>query len=358
MKIAILSFYNGHIQRGVENWTCEIANRLSRKYKVIVFQNGPANKGVNYEIVSTNLRVNWKAKDSRGTFLRKFFLDYWSGLIAKSTLKVLSTLFKKNFDIIIPTNGGWQVAIMRLFSWIRGSKLVVVGHSGPGWDDRNNLWNFPDIFVALSKRAQKWAKSANPFIKTVVIPDGINLDCFTSFGPKVKINLSPPLVLAVGAPEAGKRFELAIRAIAQLKKGGLLILGGGYDEKKIKTLGKRLLKNRFLMKLVPFDKIPLYYRAADLFTLPSWENEAFGMVYLEAMASNLPVVATDDELRREIVGNAGILVDPTDINAYAKAIDKALKTNWGDKPRKQAEKFSWDKVVEDYEKLFKDLVKK
>jgi len=112
-----------------------------------------------------------------------------------------------------------------------------------------------------------------------------------------------------------------------------------------------------LMKVSPAE-IPKFYRNSDLFTLPSNEFEAFGIVYLEALASGLPVVATDDALRKEIIRDAGILVNPEDIDVYAKALEKALKTDWGDKPRNQAKKFSWDKVVKKYESLFQELTNK
>ena len=94
--------------------------------------------------------------------------------------------------------------------------------------------------------------------------------------------------------------------------------------------------------------MPEVYRGADVFTLPSWEREAFGLVYLEAMASNLPVVAPDDESRREIIKDAGILVGVTDVDLYAKALKEAAEKNFGDKPRRQAEKFSWDKISKEY----------
>lgn len=357
MKIAILSFYSGHLERGVENWTRQIAGRLAKKHEVTVFQNGPKGSGLSYKVVSTNLKVDWKAKHSRGTLVRMVFVDYWSRLIALFTLKILPRLCEERFDLIVPTNGGWQVALMRLFTWVRGGKLVIVGHSGPGWDDRNNLWSFPNVFVALSSRAKKWAERANPFVRVVTIPNGVDLKRFRPEGEKVKIPLARPITLMVAAPEKGKRMELAIYAVAKLAKGSLLILGGGYEKERVRKLGKRLLRKRFLMKQVSFEKMPKYYRSADLFTLSSWKHEAFGIVYLEAMSSNLPVVATDDELRREIINDAGILVDPTDTDAYAEALRKALKTNWGNKPRKQAEKFSWDKVIRQYEKLFESLIK-
>jgi len=75
------------------------------------------------------------------------------------------------------------------------------------------------------------------------------------------------------------------------------------------------------------------------------------------MATGLPVVATNDPIRHEIVGDAGILVDPTNTEEYAEALQKALDTNWGNKPRKQAEKFSWDEIAEKYDNLFKELTK-
>jgi glycosyltransferase involved in cell wall biosynthesis len=112
------------------------------------------------------------------------------------------------------------------------------------------------------------------------------------------------------------------------------------------------------MLSIPFNEMPKIYKSADVFTLPSASSEAFGNVYVEAMASELPVVATDDEQRREIVGEAGILTDPTNIEGYSDALQKALNTDWGDKPRKQAEKFSWETIAKKYEELFKTLLNK
>ncbi len=356
MKIAILSFYSGHIDRGVETWTHQMASRLSKNADVTIFQNGPKVGKTNYKVISTGLKVDWNNKDTRGTLRRRFFIDYWSRLVTKSTFRVIPEFYRKRFDVIIPTNGGWQSAISRIFTWIFGGKLVIVGHSGKGWDERIGVYNFPNVFVGLSIGAKKWAKKINLFIRTAYIPNGIDLELFSVQGTKEKVNLQRPIFLCVSAPEKGKRLELAIQAVSKLRTGSLLVLGEGYEERRIKNLGHKLLGERFLMKQVPFSKIPNYYRSADVFTLPSWKHEAFGMVYLEAMASNLPVVATDDELRREVVGSAGILIDPVNLDSYARALRKALNTKWGNKPRIQAEKFSWEKVVKKYENLFEELV--
>ena len=77
------------------------------------------------------------------------------------------------------------------------------------------------------------------------------------------------------------------------------------------------------------------------------------------MATNLPVVALDDDQRREIVGKAGVFVkNPENSKVYADALKKALNKNWADVPRHQAENFSWDEITKVYEKLFMSLINK
>jgi glycosyltransferase involved in cell wall biosynthesis len=171
------------------------------------------------------------------------------------------------------------------------------------------------------------------------------------------VSLKKPIVLAVGAFTEQKRMDLVIRAVAKLDNTSLLIVGGGGDLKdEINDLGiKTLGKERFATMTVPFEQMPEVYRTADVFTLASASSESFGNVLVEAMASGVPVVATDDPARREIVGDAGILVNPENSDEYAASLKRAMETAWGERPRKQAEKFSWDIISEKYEELFKEL---
>ena len=358
MKIAILSFYSGHSKRGVETFVEDFSKRLSGKHKVIIYQTGKT--ATEKRIVKKiNLAINWNKKSFSTGFFRYLYLDYYSRRIFKFTLKALKQVKKINPDIIIPVNGGWQTVLCRLFCWLYGKKMVVVGHAGFGWDDRFNLYCWPNTFVALSDKGAKWAKKICPIARIAIIPYGVDLRQFVPIDKKIKIDLPKPIILSVSALQDYKRIDKTIKAAAGLKEGSLLLIGTGdkEQEKHIDLLGKKLLgSKRYLRIQVDHKNIPQYYRSADLFTLVSGPSEAFGLVYLEALASNLSVVAVDDELRHEIIGQAGLFVkEPVEIEEYTDILQKALDKKWGNAPRRQAEKFSWDKAIKEYEKLFRSL---
>lgn len=339
MKILFLNAYQKQNNRGVETFVSELSKRLSKNHDV--------------EIISEEKKIpEW-----RKTLLWRAFLDPNGRAVAAFTLKELGKIWNKKYDVVFPINGGWQPAFVRIVTWLYGGKMVISGQSGLGWHEKNNLWCFPDTFVALSTKALGWAKKVNPLVKSVYIPNGVDLMKFKVRNSKLKIaDDKGRTVLAVGAFTEQKRLDLTIRAVAKLENVNLLIVGGGGDGKEeLELLGRSLLGDRFKILSVPFEEMPEIYQRADVFTLPSFPTEAFGNVLVEAMASGLPIIATDDAIRREIVGNAGILIDPTNINRYADAIKEALAKKWGNTPRKQAEKFDWDKIALDYEKLFQNL---
>lgn len=305
MRIVFLNKYQGKVLRGAETFVLELSKRLSKNHIV--------------DVVSD---INYR------------------------------DLFKKKYDIIVPTNGRWQVFIARLIAWLTGAKIVISGQSGVGLDDRINLYSLPNIFVALTEFQKQWAQKINPFVRVIKIPNGVNL---SQFKPDLR-NRIQSSILSVGAFTKEKRHNLTIDAVSKIPNAKLIILGGGGDLKQeIEKYGKEKLGDRFEIKTVDYNERYKEFAKASVLAFPSVPWESFGIVLVEAMSSGLPVVANDDPSRREIVGDAGIFIDPTNVNEYAKALEKAMNTNWGDVPRKQAEKFSWDKIADEYEKLFNNL---
>lgn len=346
MKIVFLNIYQGIVERGAENFVKEVALRLAKNHEVDIY----SAKGKIAEEVArsqTPLTIFGKIR-------YKFYLDAHSLRVLKFTLSVLSKVIRGNYDWVIPVDAGWQLLLLKLLKALKllRAKLLVSGQAGIGRDDLRNLRMEPDVFVALTRRAEDWAKVVNPRAKIVYIPNGVDLEKFNPAVRAAKIKLEKPIVICVAGLNPYKRVDLTIQAIAKLEKGSLLLLGDGPERERIGGLGMRELGiNRFLRLTVPYEKIPGYYRASDLFSLVSESSEAFGSSYVEAMACNLPVVATDDESRREIIGDAGLLVDPINLLNYCAVIKKTLGTDWDNKPRKQAEKFSWDKIAKKYENV-------
>jgi len=336
LKIAFFNFTQKNVSRGAETFVKELSDRLKKNHEVFIFSDKSQLIG-------------------RTPFFWRFYIDLQGIQILLFTLEHILDVFKKKFDIVIPLNGGWEVLVLRLITWIYGGKLIVSGQSGRGWDDKNNLWTFPDVFVALSSHLKKWAENINPWVRVTYIPNGVDLRKFTPEGETINFRFERPLILSVGALTKEKRIDLAIKAVSKLQKGSLVVIGDGSLEKKLQNLGNNLLGKRFLLTKSSFEELPKYYRSADLFTLPSPSYRAFEIVIVEAMAINLPVVVNSDPIRKEIVGDAGVFIDPENTAEYSEKLNEALSADWGNKPRKQAEKFSWDKIAKKYEKLFRDL---
>lgn len=353
-KIAILSFYSGVVERGVETFAYEIGKRLIRKHKVFVFQGGHT-KSQLYRTVEIKAFAS-APKSSKG-LLGKLYFDLQSFKILIFTFLALPKIVRGKFDLIIPLNGGWQTLIIRIVSKLMGAKMLVSGHAGIGSDDAVNLFFRPDVFVALTSACALWAKRLAPEVKTATIPNGVDL---SRFNPKVSpksIVLKKPIVICASALVPYKRVDLTIKAVAKTDDLSLLLLGDGELRGSIDALGKRLLGRRYLRLVVPYDEIPSYYRAGDVFTLAS-KTEAFGISYIEAMACNLPVVTTSDDSREEIIGSAGILTNPCDIDQYVKDLVLASKTKYRNIPYTQALKFSWNKIAQKYSEVILEILGK
>lgn len=342
MKILFLNIYSGIVDRGAEVFVKELSSRLSKNHRVEVIAGKVGEAEARSQTPFTFF----------GKVLYKFYLDSHSRRVLLFTLGQISKILKSNADWIVPVDAGWQLLIIKLLRSLRvlKSKILVSGQAGIGRDDLRNLRMEPDIFVALTNRAYEWARDINPKVKIVKIPNGVDLQKFQPEGEKANINLEHPIILCVAGLNPYKNVDKTIQAVAKLGRSSLLLIGDGPEREKIDEMGKKLLGNRYLRLTVSHDELPAYYLSADLFTLVSGSSEAFGIAYLEAMASGLPVVATDDETRHEIIGEAGLFVNPADIDIYSTALSQALETDFNGNPRRQAEQFSWDKIAGEYEK--------
>lgn len=312
MKIVFLSRFQNTTERGAEVFVKQLSQRLSKNHTVDVFTGGKSDS--------------------------------------------LKEVIRGSYDLVIPINGRLQSLKFSLGRIIGKYKLLITGHSGVGIDDVWNIIIKPDVFVALTDHVANWAKKFSWGTKVVKIPNGIALNKFSPKGERMDLGLEKPVILCVGALVWYKHHQRAVEAVSALDKGSLLIVGEGPLKGEIERFGKEKLGRRFMLSVFPHEDMPKVYRSCDLFSLPSWDREAFGLVYLEALSCGLGIVAPDDPSRHEIIGNAGLFTDVSDPKKYAEAITQALNINWKEKALTQAGKFSWDKIAKKYEEALIEIL--
>jgi phosphatidylinositol alpha-1,6-mannosyltransferase len=143
-----------------------------------------------------------------------------------------------------------------------------------------------------------------------------------------------PLVLSVSRLVARKGQDALIRAAARIRTTSpdarMLIVGDGPDRPRLAALIDRLGLGREIRLAgpVPWAELPAHYAAADVFAMPcrtrglGLDVEGLGLVFLEAAASGLPVVAGRSGGAPETVqeGRTGTVVDGRDVPAVASAV--------------------------------------
>lgn len=270
-------------------------------------------------------------------------------------------LLRRPADLIFPCNdyGGLAMAAL-VRGLIRTPVLFTehVGLMGGGRSLTRNLRFQPNRLVVFSETVAAFAHSLQPSQPVSIIPNGVDVDRFTPEGLSIDFVLAKPIVLCVASLKchSHKRVELAMQAVARLPQASLLLCGDGPDRSYFQALGDELLgPERFAIRTFSYDRMPEVYRSVDAFTLPSID-EPFGLAYVEAMASGLPVVATDDEMRRYIVGDGGILCDVTNPDTYAAALAQVLSGEWRERSRENALRFSWDTIALKYRDVILETI--
>ena len=198
-----------------------------------------------------------------------------------------------------------------------------------------------------------------PLEKTCVAPLGVETQYFQPAAPEAlaevrrKYGLETPTLLFVGERRPHKNIDGLLRAFALLRRMhpqpcSLAIAGKPYADYR---LPEQLAENlglgqsvRFI-DYVPDADLPRLYQAAQVFVLLS-HYEGFGLPALEAMASGTPVVAARRTSLPEVVGTAGLCVEPDEPEPAAQAIlqamgDDAWRAEHIQTGRERAAQFTW-----------------
>lgn len=163
-----------------------------------------------------------------------------------------------------------------------------------------------------------------------------------------------------------KGFDLLLTAMAKLRSGGenvfLTVIGDGEEREKLTQTAAALgIRDRveFTGRLTRQEMIPVY-RGADAFVLPS-RMETFGVVYIEAMAAGLPVIATVCGGPEDFVtAETGLLIEKENADALADAMAEMIRRRKEFDPaavaRYARENFSPAVIAEKLTAVYKELI--
>ena len=180
--------------------------------------------------------------------------------------------------------------------------------------------------LAVSGAAQRTVARDFPG-RYEIVPNGIDVDRFRA--PAARPAAMPDqsrFVLFVGRLEPRKGVDRLIRAMtivqAHTPDARLVIVGDGPDRGALEALAREAGIGATFAGRVPDGLLPAYYRAADIVCSPALGDESFGIVLLEAMAAERPIVATRIDGYAELLAQAGSarLVAVDDAAALAREI--------------------------------------
>ena len=230
-----------------------------------------------------------------------------------------------------------------------------------------------DLVVSVSEYIRKGIVERCPSAasKVRVVHNGVNIVKFTPLFTTDK--QEHPVILYVGRVIERKGVHLLMQAmervITQFPQSKLIIVGsrlfGDNSEtpyiKMLKQESAKLGDSIVFTGYVQKDDLPAIYQKATVFVCPSNWGEPFGLTNLEAMASGLPVIAAKRGGIPEAVGDAGMLIDPEDIDSLADSIiqllgDSQLRASLGHKARKRVEEqFTWQRMASEMRAILEEL---
>jgi glycosyltransferase involved in cell wall biosynthesis len=338
----------GSINRGVEIFVHELVSHIDKHQFEVTVLSGKHNLKIPgiYTIEKKMLQREYFDFLFKSRVIRKLLsfihLDSSTSIESFSLAFSIRSFLKVNdFDLIIPSGGYWT--FNDSFRYKKNAKIISIGHAGPV----SNELCYSDVFVAVTKFAEQEVKEINKQIKVTQIDNGVNVARF--FNKRKKTQRKR--ILCVAAFTQNKHYELLLDAFALLDKDiTLMCVGKGPLEGRLKK-HKTCSTHQVSFQAVSNEDMPNIYRNADVFTLPA-PDECFGIVFLEALASGLNVVAHDGPRQRYVLGDVGLFCNVFDKFHYSETLKKALELEQYQQNIQHVKKYDWNYIASRYTELF------
>ena len=267
-------------------------------------------------------------------------------------------------------------AAARRIAAASGLPLVITSHGSdvlrmPDWSpgchrEIHGAISAAAAVVYPSARAMLRAQERGlPVARGRVIWNGFDADRFLAVSPPGRES-GPLRIISVANLVASKRIDLLLHAVAELAGSGvaarLRVVGGGEQSGSLRELAARLRLEVDWTPALSRDALAAALRESDVFALPA-EGESFGIVYLEAMASGLAVVATAGEGIADVIEHErnGLLLPPGDASCLAGALaalarDPGRRRELGAAAIAGAGELGWPRHAVQMEALYLELM--
>ncbi|HLK68760.1 MAG TPA: glycosyltransferase family 1 protein [Bryobacteraceae bacterium] len=218
-----------------------------------------------------------------------------------------------------------------------------------------------DVIIAVSAftRNQVVSLLGVDFNKIRVIHHGVRELDFPTNVRREKV------ILNVGAIQKRKNIERLVEAFETVDHSWTLVLAGGASgfgaSEILDRIERSPARSRIsLLGYVSPSELAIWYARAMIFAFPSLD-EGFGMPLLEAMSAGVPILTSDRSALPEVVGDAGLLVDPENADALSQDLrqltdDRDLRQDLVRRGITRVRQFSWRKAIHDTWDVYKNLL--
>ncbi len=371
MKVAIFCPYDFSSPGGVQTQAYDLAKSLKNKgNNVFLFaplskKNIHEIKGITFFNLGKPISFNFLGSKS------KISLNVFK------IIKISNYLNKNKFDIV-HLNEPLSPTYLLLIYLIRKIKIVGTFHA---YGEKKHFWyvNFKsflnfflkkiDYKICVSNSAQKYINRYFNF-DSIIIPNGIDLQKYRDIKqtPKILRNSNKKILFVGRFEEQRKGFNILLKSFNKLSKEidnlELIVAGPGSPKNVInKNPNIEFKKISFIGTILQSD-LPSFYKNVDLICLTSLENESFGVIILESMASGKILVLSDIDSYKELSekNNYGFLYSYNSSEALYKLIynllNKKISVDINIKNGlNNVQNYSWDYLVSEIINIYKKLLK-